>query len=151
MDETGLAGPLRDQATRHSVPGAAIGVLRGGGSTATAAIGVADVLDREPVTLDTRFAVGSPVQVDGRDNDRVPADAGRLSAARAACTETKRGGVDGDRSHAWASVRECHRTARTPSKITARSDRASDTSNNTTRMPSPMLTPSSGPIGRDET
>lgn len=42
----------------NSVPGATIGVLRGGELT-TACYGVADTTTGEPVTSDTRFAVGS--------------------------------------------------------------------------------------------
>jgi CubicO group peptidase (beta-lactamase class C family) len=53
-----LADLLREHASRHSVPGAAIGVLRDGVLT-FAYHGVADTTTREPVTAQTRFAVGS--------------------------------------------------------------------------------------------
>ena len=49
---------FRDHASRHSVPGAAVGVLRDGAES-TAYVGVADVATGEPVTAETRFAVGS--------------------------------------------------------------------------------------------
>jgi CubicO group peptidase (beta-lactamase class C family) len=53
-----LATQLREHATRHSVPGAALGVLRDG-TSATTCYGVADASSGEPVTLETRFAIGS--------------------------------------------------------------------------------------------
>jgi len=56
--EPELASLLREHASRHSVPGAAIGVLRDG-VVATAYVGVADTTTGEPVTSETRFAVGS--------------------------------------------------------------------------------------------
>ncbi len=49
---------LRDHASRHSVPGAAVGILREGAVT-TEYYGVADVTTGEPVTSETRFSVGS--------------------------------------------------------------------------------------------
>lgn len=58
MGEGDLAALLRRHAVRHSVPGAAIGVLRGGVAT-TACYGVADVRTGEPVTAGTRFSAGS--------------------------------------------------------------------------------------------
>src|SRR6185295_2438272 len=58
MGEPELASLLREHASRHSVPGAAIGVLRDGVVT-TAYVGVADTTTGEPVTSETRFAVGS--------------------------------------------------------------------------------------------
>jgi len=58
MGEPELASLLREHASRHSVPGAAIGVLRDG-VAATAYVGVADTTTGEPVTSETRFAVGS--------------------------------------------------------------------------------------------
>jgi CubicO group peptidase (beta-lactamase class C family) len=53
-----LASLLREHMSMHSVPGAAIGVLRDTAVTA-AHSGIADVTTNEPVTADTRFAVGS--------------------------------------------------------------------------------------------
>jgi CubicO group peptidase (beta-lactamase class C family) len=53
-----LADLLREHASRHAVPGAALGVLRDGVVT-TAYHGVADAATGEPVTSQTRFAVGS--------------------------------------------------------------------------------------------
>jgi len=53
-----LTSLLSDHATRHGVPGAALGVLRDGVVT-TAVHGVADIRTGEPVTEDTRFAIGS--------------------------------------------------------------------------------------------
>jgi CubicO group peptidase (beta-lactamase class C family) len=53
-----LTDLLGEHAARHRVPGAAIGVLRDGVVT-TAYHGVADVTTGEPVTAQTRFAVGS--------------------------------------------------------------------------------------------
>jgi CubicO group peptidase (beta-lactamase class C family) len=58
VNEGDLPGLLRQHASRHSVPGAAIGVLRAGAAT-TAYYGVADVTTDDPVTPDTRFSVGS--------------------------------------------------------------------------------------------
>src|SRR5215207_8745926 len=49
---------LREHASTHSVPGAAVGLLRQGAAT-TAHCGVADVTTQEPVTPETRFSVGS--------------------------------------------------------------------------------------------
>jgi CubicO group peptidase (beta-lactamase class C family) len=49
---------LREHALRHSVPGAAIGIVRDG-VVMTAYFGVADAVKGEPVTPETRFAVGS--------------------------------------------------------------------------------------------
>jgi len=40
------------------VPGAAVGILRGD-SVSTAYVGTADVASGDPVTAETRFAVGS--------------------------------------------------------------------------------------------
>ena len=58
MDEGALAALLREHASRHSLPGAAVGILRDGAAT-TASSGVADVATGEPVTPETRFATGS--------------------------------------------------------------------------------------------
>jgi len=49
---------LVEHASRHGVPGAALGVLEDGGAT-IATTGVADTKTGEPVTLETRFALGS--------------------------------------------------------------------------------------------
>jgi CubicO group peptidase (beta-lactamase class C family) len=53
-----LTDLLRSHASSHSVPGAALGILRDGVLT-TAYHGVADTTRRQPVTAETRFAVGS--------------------------------------------------------------------------------------------
>jgi CubicO group peptidase (beta-lactamase class C family) len=58
VNEGDLTALLRHHASRHSVPGAAIGILREGAAT-TAYHGVADVTTGEPVTPETRFSVGS--------------------------------------------------------------------------------------------
>jgi CubicO group peptidase (beta-lactamase class C family) len=58
VNEADLAALLRQHASRHSVPGAAIGVRREGAAT-TAYYGVADVRSGERVTAETRFSVGS--------------------------------------------------------------------------------------------
>ena len=54
----GLTSLLREHASKHSVPGAALGILRGDDMT-TAFWGVEDTNTQEPVTYATRFAVGS--------------------------------------------------------------------------------------------
>lgn len=53
-----LLGLLREHASRGSVPGAALGVLRDGVVT-TAYWGLADVRTGEPVSAETRFSIGS--------------------------------------------------------------------------------------------
>jgi CubicO group peptidase (beta-lactamase class C family) len=58
VSELDLAGLLREQASKHSVPGAAIGILRDGVRT-TAYHGLADTCTGEPVTSETRFPLGS--------------------------------------------------------------------------------------------
>jgi CubicO group peptidase (beta-lactamase class C family) len=58
MLERDLAGLLREHMPEHPVPGAALGVLRDGALIAAYA-GVADMRSGEPVTAQTRFAVGS--------------------------------------------------------------------------------------------
>ena len=58
MGEPELASLLDKLASIHSVPGAAIGILREGTIT-TAHTGVADMTTGERVTPETRFAVGS--------------------------------------------------------------------------------------------
>jgi CubicO group peptidase (beta-lactamase class C family) len=54
----GLTSLLREHASKHSVPGAALGILRGD-EVATAFWGVENTNTQEPVTAATRFAVGS--------------------------------------------------------------------------------------------
>jgi CubicO group peptidase (beta-lactamase class C family) len=58
VSERDLAGLLREHASKHSVPGAAIGILRDGATT-TAYHGLADTGTGEPVTSETRFPIGS--------------------------------------------------------------------------------------------
>ncbi|HEX5967801.1 MAG TPA: serine hydrolase domain-containing protein [Intrasporangium sp.] len=58
VDDGDLAALLSDHAQRHSVPGAALGIVRDG-TVSVACHGVADVRLGEPVTRETRFAVGS--------------------------------------------------------------------------------------------
>jgi CubicO group peptidase (beta-lactamase class C family) len=58
VDQADLAALLRQHASMHSVPGAAIGILHEGAAT-TASCGVADVRSGEPVTPETLFSVGS--------------------------------------------------------------------------------------------
>ena len=58
MDERDLTDLLCEQALRHLVPGAGIGILRDG-EAVTAYTGVADTATGEPVSLETRFAIGS--------------------------------------------------------------------------------------------
>lgn len=58
MDDGQLAALLGDHAHRHSVPGAALGIVRDG-TVSVACHGVADVRLHEPVTPGTRFAIGS--------------------------------------------------------------------------------------------
>jgi CubicO group peptidase (beta-lactamase class C family) len=58
VDEADLAALLRDHASKHPVPGAALGLLREGTVT-TACYGVADATTGAPVTPETRFSVGS--------------------------------------------------------------------------------------------
>ena len=58
VDDGDLAALLGDHAHRHSVPGAALGIVRDG-TMSLACHGVADVRLQQPVTPETRFAVGS--------------------------------------------------------------------------------------------
>jgi CubicO group peptidase (beta-lactamase class C family) len=58
VDERDLAILLREHASMHAVPGAAVGILQDG-VVATAYFGVADVRTRKPVSATTRFSVGS--------------------------------------------------------------------------------------------
>ena len=62
----------------HSVPGAALGILRGG-ETTTAYYGVTDIRTRDPVTPDTRFSPGSLTKSMVATVTTRLADAGRLS------------------------------------------------------------------------
>jgi CubicO group peptidase (beta-lactamase class C family) len=76
--EPDLASLLREHASRHSVPGAAIGILRDG-TVSTAYTGVADTTTGEPVTFETRFAVGSLCKSMVATAVARLAEAGRLS------------------------------------------------------------------------
>lgn len=58
MSEPELESLLRQHASKHSVPGAAIGFLRDGEVRSTY-WGVGDAMTGEPVTAETRFAIGS--------------------------------------------------------------------------------------------
>jgi len=58
MQDDGLAAVLGDHASRHSVPGAAIAILRDG-QLREAHWGVASVANGEPVSAETQFAIGS--------------------------------------------------------------------------------------------
>lgn len=77
MAESDLTELLREHASANSVPGAAIGILRDGEAT-TAFYGVADTVAGEPVTADTRFAVGSLGKSMTATAVALMADAGRL-------------------------------------------------------------------------
>ena len=78
MNEGDLAALLGDHASRHSVPGAGVGILREGAVTA-AYYGVADVSTGEPVTAETRFSIGSLTKPMVATVIARLADAGRLS------------------------------------------------------------------------
>jgi CubicO group peptidase (beta-lactamase class C family) len=58
VNEEDLADLLRQHASKHSVQGAAVGILQEGATT-TAYCGVADVTTGEPITPATCFSVGS--------------------------------------------------------------------------------------------
>ena len=58
MGEGELQALLREHASRHAVPGAAIGVLRDGAAT-TAFVGVEGVTNGLSVTAQTGFSAGS--------------------------------------------------------------------------------------------
>ena len=58
MSELDLTGLLREHVSRHPVPGAALGILRDG-EMSVACTGVASTATGEPVTAETRFALGS--------------------------------------------------------------------------------------------
>jgi len=78
VDEGALTALLGGHAPRHSVPGAALGILRDG-ETTTAYYGVADVATGDPVTADTRFSLGSLTKSMVATVAARLADAGRLS------------------------------------------------------------------------
>ena len=78
MDEGDLAALLREQALRHLVPGAAIGVFRAGTATA-ACYGAADITTGEPVTPGTHFSAGSLTKSMVATVIARLAEAGRLS------------------------------------------------------------------------
>ena len=78
MSDLDLAGLLGEHMSMHSVPGAAIGVLRDTAVTA-ASSGIADPTTGEPVTDDTRFAVGSLAKSMVATVIARLAEAGRLS------------------------------------------------------------------------
>jgi CubicO group peptidase (beta-lactamase class C family) len=78
MDQEDLAALLREHALRHSVPGAAIGVLRDGTAT-TACYGAADITTGEPVTPGTWFSAGSLTKSMVATVIAGLAEAGRLS------------------------------------------------------------------------
>jgi CubicO group peptidase (beta-lactamase class C family) len=78
VNDPDLAGRLGEHAARHSVPGAAVGILEDGVRT-TAYHGVADVSTGDPVTAETRFAVGSLTKSMTATAVALLADAGLLS------------------------------------------------------------------------
>lgn len=78
MSDPDLTRLLREHASKHSVPGAAIGVLQDGAVT-TAYSGIADTTTGEAVTSDTRFAVGSLTKSMVATVVARLAEAGRLS------------------------------------------------------------------------
>jgi CubicO group peptidase (beta-lactamase class C family) len=78
VSDLDLAGLLGEHMSMHSVPGAAIGVLRDTAVTA-ASSGIADATTGEPVTADTRFAVGSLAKSMVATVIARLAEAGRLS------------------------------------------------------------------------
>ena len=78
MIEDELQALLAEHAARHSVPGAAIGILRDGAVT-TASYGRANVRTGELVSAETRFSVGSLTKSMVATVIAVLADAGRLT------------------------------------------------------------------------
>lgn len=78
MIEDELGALLAEHADRHSVPGAAIGILHRGVVT-TASYGTANVVTGEAVTAETRFSAGSLTKSMVATVIAVLADAGRLS------------------------------------------------------------------------
>jgi CubicO group peptidase (beta-lactamase class C family) len=103
VGDVDLAGLLREHASKHSVPGAAIGILRDGVTT-TAYYGLADTGTGEPVTSETRFPLGSLTKPMVATALARLAEAGHFSLDDAAATH-----VPELRSAAWAeraSVRD---------------------------------------------
>ena len=98
MIEDELGALLAEHAERHSVPGAAIGILRRGVVT-TASYGTANVVTGEAVTAETRFSAGSLTKSMVATVIAMLADAGRLSLDDLVSTHLPelRGG-------AWADV-----------------------------------------------
>jgi CubicO group peptidase (beta-lactamase class C family) len=78
VNERDLTALLREHASTHSVPGAAIGILREGVAT-SAYYGVADVSSGEPVTPETLFSIGSLTKSMVATVIARLAEAGRLS------------------------------------------------------------------------
>jgi CubicO group peptidase (beta-lactamase class C family) len=78
VNEGDVAALLHEHASRHSVPGAGLGILREGAVT-TAYYGVADVTTGVPVTAETRFSAGSLTKAMVATVIARLADAGRLS------------------------------------------------------------------------
>jgi CubicO group peptidase (beta-lactamase class C family) len=73
-----LTALLRKHASKHSVPGAALGIVRDGAVT-TAYHGVAEVTTGDPVTAETRFSAGSLTKAMVATVIARLAEAGRLS------------------------------------------------------------------------
>jgi CubicO group peptidase (beta-lactamase class C family) len=84
VDEGALTALLGRHASRHAVPGAAIGILREG-AIATAFHGVADARSGEPVGGETRFSVGSLTKSMVATAVARLAEAGRLSLDDPVC------------------------------------------------------------------
>jgi CubicO group peptidase (beta-lactamase class C family) len=78
VEEHKLEAILAEHAARHSVPGAALGVLRDG-TVVTGYYGVANVRTSEPVTAETRFSPGSLTKPMVATVIARLAEAGRLS------------------------------------------------------------------------
>lgn len=78
VNEADLAALLREHASRHSVPGAAVGILRDG-AAATAYHGVANISTGDQVTPETQFSVGSLTKPMVATVIARLAEAGRLS------------------------------------------------------------------------
>jgi CubicO group peptidase (beta-lactamase class C family) len=78
VSELDLAGLLREHRAMHAVPGAAVGVIRDTAVTAAYG-GVGDATTGEPVTAETRFAVGSLAKSMVATVIARLAEAGRLS------------------------------------------------------------------------
>jgi CubicO group peptidase (beta-lactamase class C family) len=78
VTEGELGRLLEEHSSRHSVPGAALGVLRAA-TTMTAHCGVADTTTGDRITADTRFAIGSLGKAMVATAVALLAAAGRLS------------------------------------------------------------------------